>query len=870
VAADRRYSARVSLTPGQSFDRYTIEGPLGEGGMGEVYQALDTKLRRRVALKLLQAEALAEPSRGEERRARLLREARAAARIEHPNAVAIYDVGEFEGRPYIAMELVEGRTMRAAVGDGAIPLEQRLQWLVDVARALAAAHKNGLVHRDIKPENVMIRSDGAIKVLDFGIARRTQGDEGWGRAETEHGGIATITQRGAVVGTPLYMSPEQMRGDALDGRSDQFSWAVLAYELLSGIAPWQAEDALGIVSQILSGEPRPLGELVPALSGATSATVTKCLSKRPEQRFLRMEEAAAALVPGTAELMESGVPPATQTSAEFAPARSDRRSGAHWPVLLLSLSALVALGVGLNYPHRRSGTADSAPTRPNPEALAAYQAALQAQRDGAAWGPLLRKASELDPTLAAAHLRLAMMFGGISAPSRARDNYRKAVQQRAALTERDLGLLDALEPLLARDPPELAEWERRLRVLVERWPTDVELLDALILCHFVRGKFLEAEPLIGRQLEADPRYARGWWGHAAVRKYQGDVRGVHQAIEACLALSPGATKCLTERIEVDLEEGDCAAVEADARRIVTIDPQAQLGYALLGRAFVARGRSPEVSMESLRQGWARAPESERRAIELEDTLHLAALRGDFEQALSLAAELETVLGSSGDEAPHADLARIRAEIYAETGRPKEAAQVAQAFLARRDAWARPVFLEDFSFARDAVARMLAAELRGALISAAQLEQAREAWLRGWDAKLEGEYRGILWLHAYADIVETPAEAMEALARREEFPRLTPHRPETLADAQIGRVLLLAGRPGEAEPLLARATANCRVLDEPLEHTRAYRFLGQAREALQDRAGACAAYRALLDRWGNAKLSVSAGKARERVLALDCP
>jgi len=207
--------------PGDKVERYLIEAVLGRGGMGEVYEALDTRLGRRVALKLLPADADAGDNQ------RMMREARAAAAFAHPNVVVVYDVGEVLGSTYIAMELVRGKVLRAFVGDAAIPRARRLRWLCDVAQALAAAHEAGLVHRDVKPDNVMVRDDGTVKVLDFGIARR-QASRVDPSAPTavDNSAIGTLTEAGVVVGTPLYAAPEQLRSEDLDGRADQFAWGV--------------------------------------------------------------------------------------------------------------------------------------------------------------------------------------------------------------------------------------------------------------------------------------------------------------------------------------------------------------------------------------------------------------------------------------------------------------------------------------------------------------------------------------------------------------------------------------------------------------------------------------------------------------------
>ena len=231
----------MDLKPGDSFDRYTIERLLGQGGMGRVYSARDDKLRRPVALKLLRLTSGDSKHTSEEGSALLLREARAAAALDHANAISIYDVGEVDGVPFIAMELVDGTPLRARIGDDSIPVDTRVRWLAEVARALAAAHARGLVHRDIKPENVMVRRDGTIKVLDFGIAR----PQAWSPDKKLSEGAPAFAAdewktESTLAGTPRYMAPEQLRRDQLDGRTDQFAWGVLAYELLTGKTPWES------------------------------------------------------------------------------------------------------------------------------------------------------------------------------------------------------------------------------------------------------------------------------------------------------------------------------------------------------------------------------------------------------------------------------------------------------------------------------------------------------------------------------------------------------------------------------------------------------------------------------------------------------
>ncbi|XXY49431.1 protein kinase [Sorangium sp. So ce269] len=302
------------LKPGDSFERYTIEAAIGQGGMGCVYRAHDARLGRRVAVKVIAGDAV-EPDAA----ARLLREARAAAALDHPNAVSIFDVGELDGTPFIVMELVAGRTLRSAIGGPEEPVSIRAAWLADVGRALAAAHRRGLVHRDIKPENVMVRDDGVIKVLDFGIARRAAG-EADPSASTEAPALPTLTALGVKLGTPVYMAPEQIRGGELDGRADQFAWGVLAFELLTGRLPWRgAGDMLAVVASILTDEADRTLLDAASVPPAVSAVVLRALAKRPEERFASMDDLVRALEAagrGEAPAAPANLPPVQAPGAK--------------------------------------------------------------------------------------------------------------------------------------------------------------------------------------------------------------------------------------------------------------------------------------------------------------------------------------------------------------------------------------------------------------------------------------------------------------------------------------------------------------------------------------------------------------------------
>lgn len=261
------------ISPGSSVDRYTIEALIGRGGMGEVYRAVDTRLRRKVALKVLRTD----DSRNPDGVARLFREARAAAALSHPNTVAIHDLGESDDLFYIVMELVSGQPLLAYVGDERVSLARRLKWLTEIARALATAHKAGVIHRDVKPSNVMISEDDVAKVLDFGLAKPLPK-----AGEPESFGFKTAA--GRVLGTVRYMAPEQMIGNDADGRSDQYALGMTAFELIAGKYP------PGKPFEI----PPLLHTLVAGFPADGALTVARMLKRIPEDRFGSMEDVASA------------------------------------------------------------------------------------------------------------------------------------------------------------------------------------------------------------------------------------------------------------------------------------------------------------------------------------------------------------------------------------------------------------------------------------------------------------------------------------------------------------------------------------------------------------------------------------------------
>jgi serine/threonine protein kinase len=293
----------MSLASGVRLGVYEIVALVGSGGMGEVYRARDPRLGRDVAIKVLPSAFAAD----EERLRRFEQEARAAAALNHPNILAVHDIGEHDGAPYIVSELLEGETLRdrlrrsregstasASSDQGPLPVRKAIEYAVGIAHGLAAAHDKGIVHRDLKPENVFIVSDGRVKILDFGLAKLTE-------REPALSGVTAIpttppdTLPGVVLGTIGYMSPEQVRGLAADHRSDIFSFGTILYELLSGQRAFRGETSADTMTAILKDDPPDLPTAERKLPPALARIVDRCLEKTPAARFQSAEDLAFAL-----------------------------------------------------------------------------------------------------------------------------------------------------------------------------------------------------------------------------------------------------------------------------------------------------------------------------------------------------------------------------------------------------------------------------------------------------------------------------------------------------------------------------------------------------------------------------------------------
>lgn len=323
----------MPITAGTKLGPYEILAPIGAGGMGEVYRALDPRIGRDVAIKVLPASFSSDP----ERLRRFEQEARAIGALNHPNILSIYDVGKNDdGSPYLVCELLEGQTLREKLRGAATPQRKAVEYALQVSQGLAAAHNKGIIHRDLKPENLFVTQDGRVKILDFGLAKLTQPEapkDGHSKLETAF----ADSQPGTVLGTIGYMSPEQVRGQAVDHRSDIFSLGAILYEMLSGAAPFRRETAADTMSAILHQEPPEVSRSNAGYPPALDSLIRHCLEKSPEERFQSARDLAFDLQ------MISGLTSSTDVRLGAIPQR--RKPLLRYSLIALAVIAAITIGV---------------------------------------------------------------------------------------------------------------------------------------------------------------------------------------------------------------------------------------------------------------------------------------------------------------------------------------------------------------------------------------------------------------------------------------------------------------------------------------------------------------------------------------------
>ncbi len=554
----------MNVEPGQTFSHYRIVSKLGSGGMGTVYLAEDESLGRKVALKFL----LSEGDSQESTLRRFLQEARSAAAIDHPFACKVYEAGEVEGRPFIAMEFVDGESLAERLERGALPVGHALQLGREVAEALAKAHQRGIVHRDLKPSNVMLDSEGHAKVMDFGLAKQLS------PLGVDDSGIDTatlLTDPGTVVGTLGYMAPEQIRGAAGDRRSDAFSFGIVLFETITGVHPFRGDTPADTVATILGDDPTPLD----ALPEPVAPIVRGLLAKDPEQR--------SADLAATAEALEH---------AASSPSRSrESRTRLIRAALLVAAALVISVAVVLG---SRFVVRDRSAQSPDVAALkrSEYQSRASALMQNFSdpddlrasieqWHKILDEVPDSAPALAGSATARALIVWNSTLDHQmlqlAEQEAERAVELDPLLPESYValtiiyqlrGLVQTAEKMsekaieLAPNNPwtlqgrsrflmdrfgRFAEAEQLARRAVEIDPDFFPAWFQLGWARFELGRLDEAEADFRRAITLRPNFAAGHFGLGVVYNATADHESALAALDEALAIDPGSLQALLYR-----------------------------------------------------------------------------------------------------------------------------------------------------------------------------------------------------------------------------------------------------------------------------------------------------------------------------------
>ncbi len=918
-------AARATARLGQVLrGKYRLDRVLGVGGMAAVYAATHRN-GMEVAVKILHADLASRP----DIRARFLREGLAANALRHPGAVKVVDddVSE-DGSAFLVMELLRGEPLDAVWErcGRVLPMGTVLAIGSQLCDVLAAAHKAGIVHRDLKPQNLFLTVDGALKVLDFGIARLREASS------------VSATDTGTTLGTPTFMSPEQAAGDTrkVGPQSDLYSVGATLFTLASGEYVHEGENAQQIVVRTATAPARSLAAVIPGAPRPLIDVVDRAIAFDPGARWASAEEMRDALrvahlevlgvavpasiplprltglawfrhtskppsgpsntatpvtVGGSPVSFPIGSPPAAahdvasgaSTTRPLPPARSRVRAlSGLLGVCVAVLGVAVFLGLrarGSEEPGatRTLATAASGPGDPPvlpssvPAAMAAYKAGVQAEHDAnreVAEASFL-EAVAADPGMGAAHLRYAISAlmrekGGI-----AHTHFSKATGLRATLGAVDAALLDAFEPLFDRQPPDWPETERRLDAASKRMPKETQLLNYLTKIRLQQNELDAAIEAADRALALDPRHAGALFAKQVALHKRGDTEGVVRVADQCLEAAPQAAACLTLQMDSYSYLGRCKEVERDAQRLISINPEGPGGFFSLAQAGFALGQAPDGVLESLKMEWKNQGDDAAWS-EAGDRSCLAALTGDA-PALERALDAMDRISDEGRDAwQHMNAAWTRAETFTEFGSPDRAAEVARAFLERRSAWQEDPGLDLQAIAFDVLPMMSKVAQLGGKVSKEEFERRRDGWVSSWKARLSPGMHGYLWIYGHAQTATTPDEARAALAALPPYLPLPPERQLFIADAAIGHVYVMAGKPAEAVPFLQGASSRCDVFEDPFAYVHASLWLGEALAETGKKDEACRAYDRVIHAWsGFGAKSVTLREARAKALALAC-
>jgi eukaryotic-like serine/threonine-protein kinase len=592
VAARALAAASGSISPGSRLGPYEIVSLAGVGGMGEVWKAHDPRLNRFVALKVLPRELVADP----ERKHRFIREARAASALNHANIVTIHEIGQADGIDFIAMEYVEGASLAQLIPPQGLPLKRALEYATEIADGLAQAHNAGLVHRDLKPANIMVTTQGRVKLLDFGLARRL-------RLTSEEN--STLSMSGQIAGTPAYMSPEQAQGKPLDTRTDLWSLGALLYEMITGRRAFAADDLPATLHAVMHTPPPELGDDVP---GGLQKIIYRALAKKPEDRYQSAAEMMQDLRQVAAPEAQGGTPAATieeignylrlAASPSSAPKKRSRR---RW-LLVLPLVAVLAAGLWM---WRK-------PAGPKP---AAYETYLKARGYIQRYEKpenldraivLLNNAVREDPnfTLAFASLGEAytMKSRFTKDPSllnEAESNARRALQLDDTLAQVHI-VLGGVHG--ARGNRDLAQEEYQRALKLD--PSNPGALFGLAGEYAARQRVQEAEQLYRRAAALRPDSWEGYNNLGIFLKAQKRPQEAAQQFRRVVELTPDNVAGHLNLAASLIDEGKFDEAEAPLERASQLAPSSYAVHVNLGHVYCRRGR------------FAEAERATRRALDL--------------------------------------------------------------------------------------------------------------------------------------------------------------------------------------------------------------------------------------------------------------
>ncbi|WP_394833568.1 protein kinase [Pendulispora rubella] len=932
--------------------KYRIDRLIGVGGMGAVYAATHRN-GHRVAIKFLH-EGLWDDS---ESRRLFSREAYVANEVGHPGAVPVVDDDvDDDGCPFLIMPLLEGTTLRTRwerAPGRRLPVAEVAVVMADALDVLAAAHTKGIVHRDIKPDNLFIMSDGAVRVLDFGVARRIEARP----APIPGEGDAPLSSTGRMVGTPAFMPPEQMLGQSAAIGPPTDCWAIGAtiFTLLSGELVHGPDGTAVQLVAAATGPARSLAKIAPDLPAPIVEVVQKALAFDPADRWpsaRQMREALLATFPDV-----FGKPPATvsalireKLASDLAPDSEDSHGRATQPAArlpspivvvsetlaspspkptsaprspddqgprtlregetpapespvasprtggniasvrrrrrrivramlaglalpgIVALVLVVAMVAGLYEPKMSHRLAARLPVVPSSsvelsssqqEALVHLNAGLQDWRDASDHSAerSFRRTIELDPSLAAAHLYLAMLPQWTD--TAAREHHHLASAHRSSLSERDLALLDAYAPAMAV-PPDLEGSLQRLVAVREKFPSDWLVLHALANTQINRGELRQALEVLDDLLRRNPSLALGWTDKGYAFGLLDDVGSARDALNECLRISNYGATCLDQLAKLDAREGRCLDAERRARALMALpSPRYKAGLRLAG-AIQGRGGAMDSVHDMLERAWPLAPEDQRERHRRWNEARFNVLAGNFALAEQAVQSWGALIATADYEDDHGYFADFQFAFLLELGQRELVGELASAFLAKRDAWLTSSYY-DWE-----ILPLRAKYLAGAMPREAFTRQ-RQAWLEREKQRpqlVAAKFTN--WIRAYAQAVVTPQDAAEALRVLPDYmPIANSLTRDVEMDGALGHLYLLAGDVGHAVPYLQRAANSCEAVQFPLAQTQANLHLGMALEKTGDVQGACKFYDVVWARWGTDLRSVSAKVAHARRAALHC-